>query len=341
MIGNFHGNREVVETLEQMLQGQRMQQTILLAGPEGVGKATLVRRFAAELLGDADKIELDDLSNEGNLGLIADREKLPADKRNDDPLLFSSHPDFVTFPPDGPLRQISIQQIRLLKERAPFNPLKGPRRIFLIDHLDRANEQAANSLLKIMEEPPPHLILMATAENVYDLLPTIRSRSIILNMSRLDKEEMQAFLRARKLDQAERRLSLSGGSPGIAVSIDLSAYDRRRDAMLVLLEVGARRAPFAHWQVISEKLGASKSEKLESYLKVLYGLLEDVLFLQIGRTEIRNADVRTQLTGIAGSMDFGWVRHAVTRVDELVEFTRRNIQKGIALDALAVDLQHR
>src|ERR1700679_825962 len=108
-----------------MLRRKRISQTLLFSGPEGVGKATLARRFAALLLGDANKIEQDDLSLEANAALIADREKWPAEKRNEDPLFFSSHPDFMTFPPDGPLRQISIPQMRLLKSRASLKPLKG------------------------------------------------------------------------------------------------------------------------------------------------------------------------------------------------------------------------
>ena len=170
MIANFHGNAEVVATLDGMISRDRIPQTILIAGPEGVGKATLARRFAAALLGGAEKIELDDLSRAENTALLADREKWPAEKRAEDPLLFASHPDFVTFAPDGPLRQLSIQQMRELKERAGYKPLKGRYRVFLLDRLDRANEQAANSLLKTLEEPPEHLILLATAQNAYDLL---------------------------------------------------------------------------------------------------------------------------------------------------------------------------
>src|ERR1700689_4969987 len=156
-----------------MIAHERIPQTLLFAGLEGLGKATLARRFAARLLGSPEKIEQDDLSLPENVSMIAGREKLPADKRNDDPLFFGTHPDFLTFAPDGPLRQIGIPQMRLLKERAQYKPLHGGRRIFFIDQAARGGEQAANSLLKTLEEPPDHLILTLTADTVYDILPTI------------------------------------------------------------------------------------------------------------------------------------------------------------------------
>jgi DNA polymerase III subunit delta' len=153
---NYWGNLHVQTALEGMIARERIPQTMLFAGLEGLGKATLARRFAARILGAADKIERDDLSLAENSSAIAAREKLASDKRNDDPLVFASHPDFLTFPPDGPLRQLGIPQMRLLKERAQYKPLKGTRRVFLIDKADRAGEQAANSLLKTLEEPPDH-----------------------------------------------------------------------------------------------------------------------------------------------------------------------------------------
>ncbi|MGB9458814.1 MAG: AAA family ATPase, partial [Bryobacteraceae bacterium] len=244
MFENFWGNPHVTQALEQMMTQDRLAQTLLFAGPEGVGKATLARRLGARLLPRPALIEQDDLSLEANRDAVTAREKWTADKRNEDPLLFSSHPDFVTFAPDGPLRQITIQQARELKERAPFLPHQGARRIFLIDHVDRANDQAANSLLKTLEEPPPYLILIMTAENAYDLLPTIRSRAVPFQFTPLAREEMGQFVQARGLDQPERRVALASGSPGVAVSIDLDAYDKRRAAMLTLAKVAAGAAPY-------------------------------------------------------------------------------------------------
>jgi DNA polymerase-3 subunit delta' len=338
MFEDFYGNRAAAETLEQMLASGRIPQTILLGGPEGVGKATLARRFAARLLDHAERIEQDDLSLERNVDYIAEREKWPADKRNDDPLLFATHPDFVTFPPDGPLRQISIQQMRLLKERAQFKPLHGARRVFLIDQIDRANEQAANSLLKTLEEPPDHLIVFLTAANPYDLLPTIRSRSVWIQLAPLSDEEMRAFVAAHGLDEPERRIMLAQGSPGLAVSLDLEVYDRRRAAMLALLEVAAGAAPVANWVKYAESPG-NRSEKLDPLLAMLYSLLQDVLRLQQGAADIRNADLTPRLKPLAARVDFEWLRRAVAKVDELAELVRRNIQKNIALDAFVAELR--
>lgn len=339
MFEDFHGNARVAAALENMLVQDRIPQTLLLVGPLGIGKATLARRFAGHLLGGPEKIERDDLSLPNNVELCAEREKWPSEKRAEEPLLLASHPDFVTFPPDGPLRQITIQQMRLLKERAQFKPLHGRWRVFLIDQIDRANEQAANSLLKTLEEPPDHLILFLTAENAYDLLPTIRSRAVPLYLTGLTDEEMRQFLERRGAGDVERRIALADGSPGLALSLDLKEYDNRRDAMLALLEVAAGLSPFTTWLPYSDRITMSRQEKLEDYLKVLYGLLADLLAVQQATETVRNTDVRPRFERLAARVSFDWIRSAVGNVDELVRLLRRNIQKSIALDAVILELR--
>ncbi len=280
---DFYGNAPAVQTLAKMIEQGRIPQTILLSGPEGVGKATLARRFAAALLGHPEKIERDDLSLPENIDAVEQRDKWTAEKRGDDPLLFSTHPDFIAFAPDGPLRQLTMQQMRLLRERAQFKPLHGHYRVFLIDHLERANEQSANSLLKVLEEPPEHLIIFATTENLYDLLPTIRSRSVILQLSKLSDEDLCDFARSRRLADAETRIALAEGSPGLAASLDLEQFRERRALLVTALECGAGMKPFSAWVQSSEPFANRKSEKLDGYLKLIYGLLEDILSFQLGR----------------------------------------------------------
>jgi DNA polymerase-3 subunit delta' len=159
-------------------------------------------------------------------------------------------------------------------------------------------------------------------------------------MRKLDNEEMRRFAASRSLKDLERRLALAVGCPGMATSIDLEVYDKRRAVMLTLLQVAAKIAPFARWAKLSESLTASKSEKLEFYLNILYILLEDLLLLQQNAGEIRNADLRNDLAAVASNISFEWIRTAVKKVDELVELLRRNIQKGLALDALVLELQN-
>jgi DNA polymerase-3 subunit delta' len=109
--------------------------------------------------------------------------------------------------------------------------------------------------------------------------------------------------------------------------------------MLALVQVASGVEQFGAWLKHSDSIAARRSEKLDSYLDVLYILLEDVLLLSAGEERIRNLDLRAELTRVSRKVSFDWVRSAVGRVDGLMTLVRRNIQKSISLDALAVSLR--
>lgn len=339
-IQDFVGNTPIRHMLEQMAASGRIPQALLFSGPEGVGKATLARRFGALLLEHPERIEQDDLALPANQERLDERLSLASDKRADDPLFFASHPDFFTYPPDGPLRQISIQQMRMMKDHAQFAPLKGKRRVFLLDELDRANEQAANSLLKILEEPPPYLLLIGTVTNAFDLLPTVRSRSVLLNLNRLADAEVESFLTGRGVPakEAAERARLAMGCPGKAARLDLAAHRKRAEAMLTLLEVAAGIKPFTEWVRQSEATVAKKSERMEDYLETLLTLMQDLLHLRYGGPLLHFPEYRQALTTMLSRLDLGWQRQASAKVEELLRFLRRNAQKTVALDDFAVEL---
>ena len=160
-----------------------------------------------------------------------------------------------------------------------------------------------------------------------------------LALAPLGDSDMHDLIKARGLDRPERRQALASGSPGLAITIDLELYDKRRNAMLALLRAAASAGGFDVWAKFSESINASKSEKLDNYLKVLYILLEDLLVLHEGGSRLRNIDLEKELRQLASVISFEWIRKAVSKTDELIDLSRRSIQKGIALDALTLSLR--
>src|SRR5712692_4784976 len=350
MFETFLGNSLLVSSIRQLLRENRLPQTLLFAGPAGVGKAALARRIAAAFhcqrggpapcgqCPSCRRILEADLSLPAYRRLFEERARMPPEKRRDTPLVVSTHPDFLIFPPDGPLQQISIEQVRRLKEYAQFASAQGRRRLFLVDRADRIDPAAANSLLKTLEEPPPHLTLVLTAENASALLPTIQSRCVPFYFAPLGAEEMERFLDSRQEIAPAARAKLRAwaqGSPGRALSIDIPTYEQRREAMLSLLRTRAG-APFGDLLRHTETLGRSRQETLEVQLATLYDLLYDLLHLKHGVAPIINEDIRQELASLASRVDFEWLEAAAGRVDALEGLARRNIQKQIALEAFAI-----
>lgn len=352
LFDSFLGNASIAGAVRQMLLESRLPQTLLFAGPEGVGKAALARLITAAFQckrGGPDpcgqcapcrRILAADLSLPEYRRLFEERAKMTLERRRESPLVVSTHPDFLIFPPDGPLQQISIEQVRKLKEYALFPSSGGRRRLFLVDRADRIDPAAANALLKTLEEPPPHLTLILTAENAYDLLPTIRSRCVPFYFGPLTVAEMEQFLEARRdlapADRAKLK-AWAQGSPGRALAIDILTYEKRRQAMLAVL-ARAAGAPFGELMRYTESIGRSKQETLELQLDALYDLLHDLLHLKHGVDPVINDDIRSELSSLASQVDVAWLETASRQVDALGGLARRNIQKQIALEAFAVGL---
>jgi DNA polymerase-3 subunit delta' len=284
-----------------------------------------------------------DLSLESFQKMLIEREKMTSSERGERPLILSTHPDFLIFPPDGPMQLITIEQARQLRAAARFGPSEGKRRVFLIDHADRSNDEAANSLLKTLEEPAPSLTLILTAENPYELLPTIRSRSIPFYFAPLSASEMDRFFGARPEIPENERPLLRGwaqGSPGRALSLNREEYVERREAMLALVRTALGKASFAELLVFTEAAGRRTQEKLELQAEALVVLLEDMLQLRFGSgAALVNEDIRAELEDTARSIPFEWFEKACGRLLELDELRRRNIQKQLALEALALELR--
>lgn len=359
---DFYGNTETVTRLREMLARERLPHAIILAGARGAGKYRLAQMTAKTLnclkrpfrdglpdfcgaCSNCLRIgEADDLSARFAEAVTAREELREADKR-DTRLLIQTHPDVLIIPPDPPQMMIKVGQVRRVIETIYFRPAEARERVYIFTS-SAFMKEAANSLLKILEEPPDFATMFLLTENPGELLPTIRSRAITLTLSALPAPEIEACLaRVRPELHARQRglvARLSGGAVGAALSFDLTAYVTARKDALALLTTAIHPQDHSDLFKVTEtyRAGAEGKDKTEELIRTLYWLLEDLLFLKSGTPElVRNTDIAAELGRLAQNLDFAWIAAASDRLGEVQSGMRRNLLRSLSLDAFVAALE--
>jgi DNA polymerase III subunit delta' len=356
---DFIGNQPLVNRLRAMLASEHFPQAVILAGPEGAGKYTLAQMLAKAMDCQAPVVigglpdfcgncsncrriaQADDLSARFTEAVEA-REALRDADRRETRIFVQTHPDVLVIPPDPPQMMIKVDQVRHVTESIYYRPAEVRRKIYIFT--DSAfMKEAANALLKILEEPPEfaHIILLTT--NPGELLVTIRSRSALFTLAPLATTDLEPLLRERRpeLNEKQRRLvaALAGGAVGKARAFDLAAYIETRNHALALLNSNDDHTELFR---VTEtyRSGAEGKEKLEALIAVLYSLLEDLLALKSDAPElVRNTDITAELRKLAAEVTFEWITAASARLAELESGMRRNLLRSLSLDAFAVSLE--
>lgn len=338
-----------------MVDEDRLPQTLLFAGPIGIGKATLARHVAAgincsagpgEPCGECsacERILAADLSRPQYQARLAERSKLVAAKRNESPLIIAEYTDVLIFPPDGPMQNIGIAQALALRKAARLRASEGRQRVFIIEHAERTTPDAANALLKTLEEPADGLTIILTSENPYLLLPTIRSRAVPFFFPALTPVEMATFFERRQDipdDVREQAATWSQGSPGLALSLDIEDFQMRRDTMLALVRTSLSKGEFVRLVGEIERVSRKRSETIDELAAMLSSILRDLIRLHLNVDEnLTHADLGSELASLASRVSFQWTERAIKALDELEEMGQRNIQRQIALEAYALGLR--
>ena len=359
---DFHGNAEIVHRLRDMLARDHLPHAVVLAGGRGSGKYTLALMLA-QALNCLSPIKTDGLpdfcgecANCARIAQAADldarfaeaveaRENLRETDKKETRLFVQTHPDVLVIPPDPPQMMIKVDQVRRVIETIYYRPAEGRERVYIFT--DSAfMKEAANSLLKVLEEPPEFATIFLLTENPGELLPTIRSRSMVLALGALPAEEIERYLTQHRPDwkPAQRALvaRLSEGAVGRARSFDLAAYTAARDHALAILNSALRGGEHSELFKVTESYrpGAEGREKTEKLIGTLYSLLRDLMFINSGSTAlIRNTDITSELTRLAESADFDWITAASDRLSEVERGMRRNLLRSLSLDAFAAALE--
>lgn len=219
----YDGGESVEQAFLAALARGRLHHAWLLTGPEGVGKATFAYRAARRLLGAA---------SAPGLGLLGASPEDPVSRQ----VAARSHPDLMVLEretDDGkPRRNIPVDEARRLPEFFAKAPAAAPFRVAIIDAVDDMNVNAANAILKTLEEPPERGVLFLVSHAPGKLLPTIRSRCRRLAFPAWDEERAARFVADKaglSLEEGARLSRMAKGAPGKALSLaraDAIAVDR-------------------------------------------------------------------------------------------------------------------
>ncbi|HEY6763884.1 MAG TPA: DNA polymerase III subunit delta' [Candidatus Sulfotelmatobacter sp.] len=359
---DFHGNGETIHRFRDMLSRQRFPHAVILAGAQGSGKYTLALMLAQALncLDPRERDGLPDFCGEcANCVRIAQacdldsrfneaveaRENLRETDKKEIRLFVQTHPDVLIIPPDPPQMMVKVDQVRRVIETIYYRPSEGKERVYIFT--DSAfMKEAANSLLKVLEEPPDFATIFLLTENPGELLPTIRSRSMVFQLGALPTEEIEQYLTRHRPEwkPPQRALvgRLCGGAIGRARSFDLAAYVAARSHALTILKSALQCGEHSELFKVTEtyRAGAEGREKTDHLLRTLYSVLQDLMFLASGAPElVRNTDIQGELKKLAESIDFEWITFASDRLAEVERGMRRNLLRSLSLDSLATSLE--
>lgn len=194
------GQKEVVNILKEELKDDRINHAYLFYGKEGIGKKTLATEFARALL--CNQIENDSCNICNNCRRVE----------------HGNHPDLKIIEGNEKTKNLKIEQIREMQKEIAYKPYESEYKIYIIDGAENMTTQAANSLLKTLEEPPSYAVIILISEELNKLLPTVISRCQNLRFSNISREKMQKFLDKENVEESKKELiiGLARGSIGKA-----------------------------------------------------------------------------------------------------------------------------
>jgi len=315
------------ELLRRSIQNGTSRHAYLFAGPEHIGKTTLARAFAQALT-------CEQPTGEEGLGACGRCRscRLAAE---------GAHPDHRFFAPAG--NQLLIDQIREVVREAALSPVEGRYKVFIITEFERANVNAANALLKTLEEPSPTTRILLVSHQPSGLLDTIISRCQLLRLRPLPESEVVRALQTRSglADMEARRLArLSNGRIGRAFALaedpdSWQAYSQRiQEMQAILSQTPAQRMAFART--------LEKHQQLETMLQEWLLWWRDVLVLQNqGQSLIVNQDRLDELRDLAQSVPQPQVRRFLDAIMITAHYLRKNVNRQLALEALLLKAPRR
>ena len=349
------GNPQVKEWLDRTIAVGQVHSALLFAGPARVGKRTLAVALAQRLncktptqaggCGTCPPCRQISAGSYPDVRLV--QAGITAVRDGNEPFDPDERPGARGTAKRKPSEFIRIAQVRDVIQHLSFRPFGTGARVMIFDEADRMNAEAANALLKTLEEPPAQTILVLTTAAPHRLLPTIRSRCAVLPFIRVPADAIAGWLSEHHdcpPEEAGWAARLANGSPGQALALDLATLRDQRtavlDALHTLLEGGNHQA-FAAATALK-----GVSDDLPITLDLLKGILRDLMLLapapegaESRARFLLHQDLLGSLTEGLASLRGAPGRAAYERVDRVQRALGRNLYSDLGLRTLCLEVQ--
>ena len=327
------GHDKAVNVLSRSMDSGRLSHAYLLAGPRHVGKMTLAMDLAKAL----NCLEDDKPCGECGQCTRIDR-RLHADVQ----VVGMEAGE----PGEGPRRvTIGIDQVRDVQKEASLKPYEGRYRVFIFDEAERMSEDAANSLLKTLEEPPDQVVLVLLAPDAGALLPTLVSRCQVLELRPVPRALIAAELEAHHgVDgaRADEIARLSGGRPGWAISAAagpeiLESLSEKLGSFQDIVQSGLEER-FAYAASLASSMARNREagrQELTSWL----AWWRDVLLVNHGTPQfVTHLSDMERLKALAAGLSSAQVARAIGAIGETMEHLERNANPRLALESMMLEM---
>ncbi|KPJ86169.1 hypothetical protein AMJ57_00150 [Parcubacteria bacterium SG8_24] len=315
------GHDRILDFLQTAVDKDRLAHAYLLVGPEHVGKTTLARIFARHLLGHGGHLD--------------------------------THPDFFLIRREcdaksgKPHQAIVIGQVRALCEKLAMGAFMGGWKVCIIAEAEALNQEAANALLKTLEEPHPKTLLLLVATSAENVMPTIRSRCQVISFGRVAASRIRDALRERGVNEPEAQLfsRLADGCPGRAFRFveDAETLEDMRKMRRRIL--GLHRQDTAErWRALDGLLPnratfIETAARAGQVMDLMAELLRDTLLIGQGRRDdVVHVDVRDEVEAWGRELGTDRVLSALESLETARSRVRSNVGPRAVLEHLALAL---
>lgn len=318
------GHQNITRLFEQEIRSQQVHHSYLLSGSEHIGKMTLAIEFAKSLLCT---------HPENERGISCG--DCPSCKK----IVHGNHPDVSVITPGDNKRLLGIDVVREVQHSASLQPYEGKYRIFIIPEVELMTPEAANCLLKTLEEPGPATIIILTTTDQNKVLPTIKSRCQIHTMYPISKKDIEEALITKfkvATMEAKKIGDLAGGKIGWAINAatDPEMLEEREQWLIKLFDL-----------VVSNKVqrfkyvsSISSDEKLDEILNLWVEVWRDILISTSGAmANIQHKDCLKNIEKIAQSLSLEQARGFMSSLLKALEQIEQNVSPRLALEVLMLD----